>query len=159
LYTHDEITQLCDYAKSHRDGEYSSVLEKKQAALPALYLMIAIGAQCRGQSKDDLVSAAKYFSQARKMAFERMLEEPSVNLVRTFLLMAFFMLGASRRNPAFMYTGIAVKAADILGLHVVAHYEHMSGPERISRFVFPHWFPVALGGLTDLAKACVRRRA
>lgn len=95
--------------------------------------MIAIGAQCRGSSREDLVCAAKYFTQARKMAFENMLEDPTINLVRTFLLMAFYMLGACRRNPAFMYIGVASKSADILGLHAAAQYRHMSKAERDSR--------------------------
>lgn len=69
------------------------------------------------------------------MAFERMLDDPTVNLVRTFLLMAFYMLGACRRNSAFMYIGVASKAADILGLDMPAHYERMTKAERYTRLV------------------------
>lgn len=40
-----------------------------------------------------------------------------MDLVRVFLLMSFYMLGACRRNAAFMYLGVAARAAVALGLH------------------------------------------
>lgn len=101
----------------------------------SLYLMAAIGAQCRGQSTDDLAWAAKFFSYARKLALEKMLENPSLELIRAFLLMAFYMFGACRRNSAFMYLGVASKAADILGLHMSAQYKHLSSDARNARYV------------------------
>ncbi|KAL5406760.1 hypothetical protein PMIN03_007558 [Paraphaeosphaeria minitans] len=98
----------------------------------SLYLMIAIGAQCR-QSVDDATWAARLFSYARKLALEGMLADPSLDLVRTFLLMAFYMFGACRRNAAFMYLGVASKAADILGLHSSAQYKHLPQEARNAR--------------------------
>jgi hypothetical protein len=95
--------------------------------------MIAIGAQC-GQSIDDVTWAAKLFSYARKLALEGMLANPSLDLVRVFLLMAFYMFGACRRNSAFMYLGVASKAADILGLHSSAQYKHLSQEARNARY-------------------------
>lgn len=71
------------------------------------------------------------------MAFEGMLEDPTVNLVKAFVLMAFYMFGACRRNSAFMYLGVAAKSADILGLHAAAQYSRMSRSERESRSVHP----------------------
>ena len=53
-----------------------------------------------------------------------MLEDPCLDMVRSFLLMAFYMLGACRRNAAFMYIGVASKAAAALGLHVTEQYRH-----------------------------------
>ena len=38
-------------------------------------------------------------------------------MVQAFLLLAFYMLGAVRRNAAFMYLGVAARAAFALGLH------------------------------------------
>lgn len=99
--------------------------------------MIAIGAQVRGSSKDDVVRASKFFAQGRKMAFEKWLEDPTVSLVRTFVLMAFYMFGACRRNSAFMYLGVAAKSADILGLHAASQNRQMPKTERDSRFVQP----------------------
>lgn len=69
------------------------------------------------------------------MAFNGMLEYPSINLVRMFLLMAFYMLGASRRNSAFMYIGVASKSADILGLHVSSYCDQMAEAEKTTRQV------------------------
>lgn len=99
----------------------------------SLYLMVAIGAQCYGPTKDAVVWAAELFSFARKLAFAQMLESPSLDLVRVFLLMAFYMFGACRRNSAFMYLGIASKSADILGLHMSVSQKHTVTPTLTAR--------------------------
>lgn len=135
LYTKDELTQLVASSKAEKATSASPAQLTDRTALASLYLMIAIGAQVRGSSKDDVVRASKYFTQGRKMAFEKWLEDPTVSLVRTFVLMAFYMFGACRRNSAFMYLGVAAKSADILGLHAAAQNRHMSKPERDSRSV------------------------
>lgn len=101
--------------------------------LTCLYLMIAIGAQSQGTNASDTQRAKKYFTQAQKMAFIDMLQDPSLNMVKIFLLMAMYMLGACRRNTAFMYIGIASKAATILGLHVPYQNVRASGEERAAR--------------------------
>lgn len=106
--------------------------------------MVAIGAQCSGIIPDHSTRAAELFYYARKMAFENMLENPSLDLVRTFLLMAFYMFGACRRNSAFMYLGIASKAADILGLHAITQYKLLTPDARTSRYVDRHRY-----GLVD----------
>lgn len=64
-----------------------------------------------------------------------MLEDPTVNLVKAFVLMAFYMFGACRRNSAFMYLGVAAKSADILGLHAAAQHKLIPKAERDSRSV------------------------
>lgn len=89
-----------------------------QLDLAPLYLMIAIGAQCRGNGELDVRCSAKYFSQAQQMAFKDYLYNPSLGMIATFLLMAFYMLCACRRNTALMYLGVASQAATILGLHL-----------------------------------------
>ena len=99
----------------------------------AVHLTIAIGAQCRGSSQSDLQIASRYFALGQKAAFESMLQDPSINMVRLFLLMAFYMLGACRRNAAFMYIGVASKAALALGLHVAHQYRHFNGDDRDRR--------------------------
>lgn len=104
--------------------------------MASLYLMVAIGAQCYGPTKDAVVWAAGLFSFARKLAFAQMLESPSLDFVRVFLLMAFYMFGACRRTSAFMYLGCASKAADILGLHMSAQYKHTTLSTRAARYVF-----------------------
>lgn len=58
-----------------------------------------------------------------------MLENPSVEMVRAFLLMAFYALGECRRNAAYMYLGVASRAAIALGLHSRESYSDMSSPK------------------------------
>ncbi|KAL4728764.1 hypothetical protein ACLX1H_003163 [Fusarium chlamydosporum] len=82
----------------------------------SLDLVIAIGAQCESLSSARTIGQA-YFRKARSQAFVGFLEDPDLDMVRTFLLMAFYMLGECRRNAAFMYLGVAAKAALALGLH------------------------------------------
>lgn len=137
LHTPEELAQLVDSSHANRTASASpsQPTTTDRTALASLYLMIAIGAQVRGSSPDDSVRASKYFTQGRKIAFEKWLEDPTVNLVRTFVLMAFYMCGACRRNSAFMYLGVAAKSADILGLHAAAQNRHMSKGERDSRLV------------------------
>ena len=101
----------------------------------SLYVMIAIGAQCCGRRPEEVAWAAELFCYARTLAFKKMLENPSVELVRMFLLMAFYMCGACRRNSAFMYLGVATKAASILGLHQPAQYRRLPSETRKARCV------------------------
>jgi hypothetical protein len=81
-----------------------------------LDLVIAIGAQSKSPYTAQTVGQA-LFRKAQRLAFIGQLEDPSMDMVRTFLLMSFYMLGECRRNTAFMYLGIAVRAAVVLGLH------------------------------------------
>ncbi|KAM5359830.1 hypothetical protein ACJZ2D_014172 [Fusarium nematophilum] len=96
----------------------------KQAAVG---LVIAIGAQCESLSSSQSVGQV-YFREARRRAFMGFLEDPDLDMVRAFLLMAFYMLGECRRNAAFMYLGIAAKAALALGLHSRDSYAKTPGP-------------------------------
>ncbi|RSL59918.1 hypothetical protein CEP54_007035 [Fusarium duplospermum] len=96
----------------------------KQASID---LVIAIGAQC--ESLESAKSIGQVcFRNARRYAFMGFLEDPDIDMVRTFLLMAFYMLGECRRNAAFMYLGIAAKAALALGLHSRDSYAKKPGP-------------------------------
>lgn len=80
-------------------------------------IMIAIGAQSVKSSPAATQTERVFFARAQRSAFDDMLENPSLELVRVFLLMSFYMLGACRRNAAFMYIGIAARVAAALGLH------------------------------------------
>lgn len=135
LYTQEELNELISLSNLESANHSTSKKSVDRAALASLYLIIAIGSQVRGGSGEDFVRASKYFSQGRKIAFERMLEDPTVNLVKAFVLMAFYMFGACRRNSAFMYLGVASKSADILGLHAAAQHKLMPKLERDSRYV------------------------
>lgn len=100
----------------------------------AICLAIAIGGQCRGSSRSDLQYAAQYFVKGQQFAFEGMLQDPSLNMIRLFLQMAFYMLGACRRNTAFMYIGVASKAAYALGLHVTERQGFFNENDRSKRY-------------------------
>lgn len=136
LYTQDEVAELIGLATEEQNANKSPASRPiDRAAIASLYLMLAIGCQVRGGSRDDLVLASKYFNQGRQIAFEKMLEDPTINLARAFILLAFYMFGACRRNSAFMYLGVAAKSADILGLHAAAKHKHTSKAEQDSRSV------------------------
>ena len=79
--------------------------------------MVAIGAQSLPNERKTLQVERFYFVRGQRRTFANMLEDPSVDLVRVFLLMSFYMLGACRRNTAFMYLGVASRAAVALGFH------------------------------------------
>ncbi|KAM0262170.1 hypothetical protein ACHAQJ_001913 [Trichoderma viride] len=90
-------------------------------------LVVAIGAQC-SKSLDAQQIGSAHFRQAQKRAFAGMLEDPNIDMVRAFLLMAFYMLGHCRRNTAFMYLGIASRAAVALGMHSRHSYTDLTNP-------------------------------
>lgn len=78
---------------------------------------LAIGAQARDSGPEDARNASTLFVRSRAVAFENMLATPSVSVVRLFVLLSFYTLGAFRQIPASIYLGIASKAAVVLGLH------------------------------------------
>jgi hypothetical protein len=134
LYTWDEVRHLLHAeSRTTTQGTPPTPPSLTLLDLASLYLMVAIGAQCYGPTKEAVVWAAGLFSYARKLAFAQMLENPSLDLVRVFLLMAFYMFGACRRNSAFMYLGCASRAADILGLHESAQHKHTNPSTRNAR--------------------------
>lgn len=128
LYTREEMMFIMSNV-----NDVSSKSYREDNA--AINLVIAIGAQCRGLNQSDLQIAAKYFAMAQKAAFEGMLQDPSINMVRIFLLMAFYMLGACQRNAAFMYIGVASKAASALGLHVAPRHRCFDEEDQDRRCV------------------------
>lgn len=53
--------------------------------------------------------------------------------VQLFLLCAFYMFGACRRNAAYMYLGVASRAAHAIGLHNNLTYDSLSKTEARTR--------------------------
>lgn len=80
-----------------------------------------------------------------------MLRDPSINMIRTFLLMAFYMLGACHRNAAYMYLGVASKAAAALGLHIGKGAQGLSKDELRTRYEYPSTFNFTLRRGTNCA--------
>jgi hypothetical protein len=87
----------------------------------SLDLVLAIGAQCTSQQDSQNISRA-LFRKAQRQALSEMIQDPDLDMVRTYLLMAFYMLGECRRNTAYMYLSVAARAAIALGLHSPSSY-------------------------------------
>ncbi|KAL6876872.1 hypothetical protein J3F83DRAFT_727362 [Trichoderma novae-zelandiae] len=117
-------TEIEDVLMGNGTDETPSISPCQRASID---LVIAIGAQCKSPMDAQQVGAA-YFRQAQQRAFAGMLEDPNVDMVRAFLLMAFYMLGQCRRNTAFMYLGIAARAAVALGMHSPHSYTDLKNP-------------------------------
>lgn len=97
-------------------------------------LILAIGAQCPKVNTDITYAEKFFFTRGQKRAFAGMLEDPNLELVWAFLLMAFYMLGACRRNAGFMYLGVATRAAVALGLHNENSYAYLSSIDTQKRY-------------------------
>lgn len=76
-----------------------------------------------------------YFARAKQAAFQDFLLEPSLDMIVSFILMAFYMFCACRRNTASLYLGIASRAATILGLHTPELDRTLPRDVRDLRFV------------------------
>jgi len=88
-------------------------------------MILAIGAQCAPASGAQAQIEQECLPVAQSVASSILLESPSLQGIQTFLLLAFYMLGACRRNAAFMYLGVAARAAHALGLHNAKLYESL----------------------------------
>ncbi|KAF9894263.1 hypothetical protein FE257_007765 [Aspergillus nanangensis] len=78
------------------------------------YLVLAIGAQV---SDVNQTTAEQYFLSGRQLAFNAFTETPSIFTIQSYILISMYMLGACRRNGAFMNLGIALRAAYAVGIH------------------------------------------
>lgn len=99
-----------------------------------LDIVLAIGTQVRAESGPPSPLERGYFCSAQQVAFENMLTNQSLSMVRLFLLLAFYMMGASDRNGAYMYLGVAAKAAVVLGMHHSGSYKSLQQDERSARY-------------------------
>ncbi|KAG9693171.1 hypothetical protein KCU76_g6171, partial [Aureobasidium melanogenum] len=80
------------------------------------YMVLAIGAQVSSPDGDQTL-AETYFNRGRYMAVMTLTDAPSLLTIQAHLCITMYMLGACRRNAAFMQFGIAVRAAFALGMH------------------------------------------
>jgi hypothetical protein len=79
------------------------------------YLVLAIGCQ-----KSDETTAQLYFDYARQLAFASLSSNLGVASVQVFILVSFYSLGACQINAAFLFFGIAARAAYSIGIHRTA---------------------------------------
>ncbi|KAJ6015078.1 hypothetical protein N7540_009669 [Penicillium herquei] len=94
------------------------------------YLVLAIGAQV---SDVNQTTAEQYFSSGRQLAFSAFQETPSIHTIQSYILVSMYMLGACRRNGAFMNLGIALRAAYAVGIHRKDANALFCGRERRAR--------------------------
>ncbi|KAJ5630520.1 uncharacterized protein N7484_010620 [Penicillium longicatenatum] len=94
------------------------------------YLVLAIGAQV---SDTNQTLAEQYFSSGRQLAFSAFQETPSIHTIQSYILVSMYMLGACRRNGAFMNLGIALRAAYAVGIHRRDANALFCGRERRAR--------------------------
>jgi hypothetical protein len=104
-------------------------------------LIIAIGAQCSKTESTTVQAESFFFARGQQQGFAGMLEDPNLDLVRAFLLMSFYMLGACRRNAAFMYLGVATQAAVAIGLHSKDSYSSLTTNQHSKRYQVIHQEP------------------
>ncbi|KAI0428014.1 fungal-specific transcription factor domain-containing protein [Xylaria sp. FL1042] len=76
------------------------------------YLILAIGSQ----SEDEQV-ATTYFLRGKHLALSTLAGNLSVGTVQSFLLTTLYMLRSCQINAAFLFFGIAARAAYAIGLH------------------------------------------
>lgn len=88
---------------SHRVDDVSSAVK---------YLVLSIGTQ---QKDEDL--AQLYFEYARDQALATLNGNLSIETVQAFILVTMYMLCACQINGAFLFFGIAVRAAYSIGIH------------------------------------------
>lgn len=76
------------------------------------YLVLAIGSL-----KDHEALSQEYFEYARSKAYATMSGNLSVGTVQTFILITIYMLCSCQINGAFLFFGIAARAAYSIGIH------------------------------------------
>ncbi|KAL2151455.1 hypothetical protein VTH82DRAFT_6553 [Thermothelomyces myriococcoides] len=79
------------------------------------YLVLAIGCQ-----KSDEHTASVYFEYARNVAFVSLSGNVGMASVQAFILITLYSLGACQINGAFLFFGIAARAAYSIGIHRTA---------------------------------------
>ncbi|KAK3384905.1 hypothetical protein B0H63DRAFT_173185 [Podospora didyma] len=120
---HDVTTGLIDlFDNTHmlRDITYwasQPQARDESADFPSAvnYLVLAIGCQ-----KSDEATAQTFFDYARDTALASLTGNLGVGSVQVFILVTFYMLGAGQINGAFLFFGIAVRAAFSIGIHRTA---------------------------------------
>ncbi|KAF0330582.1 filamentous growth regulator 27 [Colletotrichum asianum] len=98
------VNEVCAWAQQdHRSQDVASA---------AFYLVLAIGYQ---SAEEDLASS--YFEYARNTALTNLSGNINVPTIQTFILVTLYMLGSCQMNGAFLFFGIAVRAAYSIGIH------------------------------------------
>ncbi|RKL15956.1 hypothetical protein BFJ63_vAg15560 [Fusarium oxysporum f. sp. narcissi] len=107
LYDQRELNEMVSrWLQIEQDGR------QQKATSAVLFLVFAIGAQtCPGDQDDE---AERYFNYGRFLA---MSGDLGISTIQANILITLYLLGASRKNAAYVYLGTAVRTSYVLGLH------------------------------------------
>lgn len=95
------------------------------------YLVMAIGAKCDADDQAEL--GESLFRCARLLTAQYLMDNASVETAQVHVLIAMYLLCASRRNAAYIYLGHATRLAYSLGVHMLSVSDKFSTEERLSR--------------------------
>ncbi|KHN94680.1 uncharacterized protein MAM_07435 [Metarhizium album ARSEF 1941] len=114
LVTTTSLVDLFDRSKLLNDLLLWASLDRTSDELTSVvnYLVLAIGSL---QDHDALSQG--YFEYARSKAYAALGSNLSVGTVRAFLLISVYMLCSCQINGAFLFFGIAARAAYSVGIH------------------------------------------
>lgn len=117
LFATNGILDVFDESEllEHLEAWYAGRSANCTIPSPIYHLVLAIGAQTSTEDEDE--QAEKLFTYGRYLTAQNFMEDASMLTVQSYALISMYLLGASRRNAAFMYLGIAVRAAYAIGLH------------------------------------------
>lgn len=114
LSTTAGVIDLFDKARLMDDIQlWASVDRKPQGPTSIVnYLVLAIGIRTEDDAKSE-----EYFEYSRERALTGLSNDLSVATVQAFALITMYMLCSCQINGAFLYFGIAVRAAYSVGIH------------------------------------------
>lgn len=106
----------------------SNSVEIDDVSTAVNYLVLAIGLQ---EKNEDL--AQLYFEYARDQALSTLNGSLGIQTVRAFILVTLYMLCACQINGAFLFFGIAVRAAYSIGIHRTEVNQRFGDEQRHQR--------------------------
>ncbi|KAM0262779.1 hypothetical protein ACHAQJ_001573 [Trichoderma viride] len=114
LSTTASLVDLFDSSKLLDDLIIWANLEQKPDNVSTIihFLVLAIGLQA-----DDDALSQQYFEYARDLAYTDLSDSLGVETVQAFILVTIYMLCSCQINGAFLFFGIAARAAYSIGLH------------------------------------------
>ncbi|CAH0050572.1 unnamed protein product [Clonostachys solani] len=101
---------LLSWLQNDEDGP-----ERDTSTSAVFFLVLAVGAQAAPDDREAI--AEKYFNYGRFLTMSHLMEEPAISTIQANVLIAVYLLGASRSDAASMYLGAAIRAAYALGVH------------------------------------------
>ncbi|KAH7313684.1 hypothetical protein B0I35DRAFT_435661 [Stachybotrys elegans] len=108
------LVDLFDHDKLHDDMLLWANLDHRPEDITSIvkYLVLAIGRQM-----SDPDAAQVYFEYARDRAYGDLSGNLGVGTVQAFILVTMYMLCSCQINGAFLFFGVAVRAAYSIGVH------------------------------------------